>query len=108
MFLSYDRDDANKARVIALALERAGHSVWWDKHISGGSQFAKEIEQALDKSDVVVVLWTTFSIESPWVRDEAGAGRDRGRLLPCRSTGRRRRTPGPGSARKTRRRDSST
>ena len=82
VFLSYDRDDADKARLIALALERAGHSVWWDTHISGGSQFAKEIEQALDQADVVLVLWTRFSIESPWVRDEAGAGRDRGRLVP--------------------------
>ncbi len=82
VFLSYDRDDMAQARPIAVALERAGHSVWWDKHISGGSEFAKEIEQALDNSDVVVVLWTAFSIESPWVRDEAGAGRDRGRLVP--------------------------
>ena len=82
VFLSYDRDDADKARPIAVALEKAGHSVWWDKHISGGSQFAKEIEQALNDADVVVVLWTSFSIESPWVRDEAGTGRDRGRLVP--------------------------
>jgi adenylate cyclase len=82
LFLSYARDDADTARAIAAALEKAGHSVWWDKHIGGGSQFAKEIEQALDKADVVLVLWTTHSIESPWVRDEAGAGRDRGRLVP--------------------------
>lgn len=82
VFLSYDRDDAHIAPSIAAALEKAGHSVWWDKHISGGSQFSKEIEQALDKADVVVVVWTRFSIESPWVRDEAGAGRDRNRLVP--------------------------
>jgi len=82
LFLSYARDDADTARAIAAALEKAGHSVWWDKHIGGGAQFAKEIEQALDKADVVLVLWTTHSIESPWVRDEAGAGRDRGRLVP--------------------------
>lgn len=81
VFLSYDRDDANKARPIAAALEKAGHSVWWDKHISGGSQYAKEIEQALNSVDVVVVLWTSSSVESPWVRDEAGSGRDRDRLV---------------------------
>lgn len=82
VFLSYDRDDTAKARSIAAALEKAGHSVWWDTSISGGSQFAKEIEQALDKADVVVVLWTSFSIESAWVKDEAGAGRDKGCLVP--------------------------
>lgn len=82
VFLSYDRDDGAMVRPIAAALEKAGHSVWWDKHISGGTQYTKEIEQALNSSDVVVVLWTSSSIESPWVRDEAGLGRDRGRLVP--------------------------
>jgi hypothetical protein len=82
VFLSYDRDDAAKARRIASSLENAGHTVWWDKHISGGTQFAKEIEQALNGADIVVVLWSPSSAESPWVRDEAGSGRDRARLVP--------------------------
>ncbi len=54
IFLSYDRDGAGIAPPIAAALEKVGHSVWWDKHISGGSEFSKEIEQALDKADVIV------------------------------------------------------
>jgi tetratricopeptide (TPR) repeat protein len=82
VFLSYGRGDAAKARPLAAALEKAGHSVWWDQHIGGGSQFSKEIEQALNGADVVVVLWSPASIDSAWVRDEAGAGRDRGRLVP--------------------------
>jgi len=91
VFLSYDRDDVVKARPIASSLEKAGHNVWWDKHISGGTQYAKEIEQALNGADVVVVLWSASSIESPWVRDEAGSGRDRGRLVPLSLEG----TPPP-------------
>jgi tetratricopeptide (TPR) repeat protein len=82
VFLSYDRDDTDRARPIAAALEKAGHEVWWDQHIGGGTEYAKEIEQALNSADVVVVLWTGSSIASPWVRDEAGAGRDKGRLIP--------------------------
>jgi tetratricopeptide (TPR) repeat protein len=82
VFLSYDRDDAAQARPVASSLDKAGHTVWWDKHIGGGTQYAKEIEQALNSADVVVVLWSASSIESPWVRDEAGSGRDRGRLVP--------------------------
>lgn len=82
LFLSYDRDHASLAKVIATALERAGHNVWWDRRIGGGTEYAHEIEQALESADVVVVLWTSSSIGSPWVRDEAGAGRDRGRLVP--------------------------
>ena len=82
VFLSYDRDDTDKARPIALALEKAGHSVWWDLHVRGGAQFSKVIEEALKAADAVVVLWSKNSVESPWVRDEAAAGRDTGRLVP--------------------------
>ena len=31
----------------------------------------------------MVVLWSKQSVESPWVRDEAAAGRDKGRLVPA-------------------------
>src|SRR5687768_11198700 len=82
VFLSYDREDGAKARTIAQALERAGHSVWWDRHIKGGAQYSKEIEVALKRADAVVVLWSDQSVDSAWVRDEAAAGRDSGRLVP--------------------------
>lgn len=82
VFLSYARDDTAKARLIAAALEKAGHSVWWDLHVRGGTQFSKVIEEALKAADVVVVLWSEHSVESAWVRDEACAGRDTGRLVP--------------------------
>ena len=82
VFLSYDRDDAKRARPIALLLEKAGHNVWWDLHVRGGAQFSKVIEEALKASEAVVVLWSANAVESPWVRDEAGAGRDTGRLVP--------------------------
>ena len=83
VFLSYDRDDGAAAKVIATALERAAHSVWWDLHVRGGAQFSKVIEEALKAADVVVVLWSAQSIESAWVRDEAATGRDSGRLIPA-------------------------
>lgn len=84
VFLSYAREDSDKARAIAFALEKAGHAVWWDNRIEGGAEYGREIEQALEQSDAVVVLWSRTSVESAWVRDEAAAGRDRGRLVPIR------------------------
>lgn len=82
VFLSYDREDLPRARSLALALEKAGHSVWWDRHIKGGAQYGKEIDKALKSADAVLVLWSERAVESAWVRDEAAAGRDSDRLIP--------------------------
>ena len=84
VFLSYDREDAARAKSVAQALQRAGHSVWWDRHIKGGSQYSKEIEQALNAAEAVVVLWSKRSVDSASVRDEAAAGRDRNCLIPVK------------------------
>ncbi|MBA2771154.1 MAG: TIR domain-containing protein [Sphingomonas sp.] len=81
VFLSYAREDAAKAKALATALERAGHGVWWDRHIRSGSEFAGAIEEALKRADAVLVLWSEKSVCSSWVRDEAAEGRDSGRLV---------------------------
>ena len=82
IFLSYAHADKAKAQRIASALEKSGYTVWWDALIEGGSRFAKSIDDALDKADAVVVLWSKNSIESDWVKDEASHARDRQRLVP--------------------------
>ena len=83
LFLSYSRKDEAKARRFTAWLEREGHDVWRDEEdIGGGSSFSLEIENALKDSDAVLVLWSADSVQSAWVRDEAGFGRDAGKLLP--------------------------
>jgi tetratricopeptide (TPR) repeat protein len=82
VFLSYSREDGERIQPLAAALERAGHEVWWDRHIAGGEEFAGAIEEHLETADVVVVAWTCTSVKSAWVRDEAAAGRDSHRLVP--------------------------
>ena len=82
LFLSYSRDDISRVGALATALEREGHKVWWDRHISGGQEFSDAIEQELESADIVVVCWTAHSSRSAWVRDEAASGRDSGRLIP--------------------------
>lgn len=82
VFLSYDHDDAERAAPIAAAFEKAGHSVWWDRHIHGGAQYNDEIEAAVEEADAVVVLWSERSVRSTWVRDEAAEGRDQNKLVP--------------------------
>ena len=82
IFLSYARDDVDAARQLAGGISEAGHEVWWDTHLHGGSRFAAEIDKALKDAEAVVVLWSPHSIESAWVQDEAAEGRDSGRLVP--------------------------
>ena len=82
VFLSYARQDAKAAKQLAGLITNAGHQVWWDRELHGGSRFATEIDKALRGADVVVVLWTETSVDSAWVQDEAAEGRDSGRLIP--------------------------
>jgi adenylate cyclase len=82
VFLSYARDDVDAAKGLADFLTRAGHEVWWDRHIQGGSRFTNEIDRALKNAEAVVVLWSEASVQSAWVQDEAAEGRDSGRLVP--------------------------
>jgi TolB-like protein len=82
IFLSYAHADRAKAQRLAAILEQSGFTVWWDALIEGGSRFANSIDEALDKADAVVVLWSKRSVDSDWVRDEAAQGRDRHRLVP--------------------------
>jgi tetratricopeptide (TPR) repeat protein len=83
LFLSYSRKDNAKARRFCAWLEREGHDVWRDEDdIGGGASFSGEIEKALNECDAVVVLWSADSVQSAWVRDEAGFGRDAAKLIP--------------------------
>ena len=74
IFLSYARADAAAAKRLAELLA-ADHEVWWDREIHGGSRFASEIDKALREAEAVIVLWSTDSLDSAWVQDEAAEGR---------------------------------
>jgi adenylate cyclase len=87
IFLSYAREDVDSAKRLAEAVGHAGHEVWWDRHIHGGSRFTTEIDRALKQAEVVIVLWTDASVESAWVQDEAAEGRDSDRLVPVSLNG---------------------
>jgi adenylate cyclase len=82
VFLSYAREDSDAAKELADAVGHAGHEVWWDQHIQGGSRFSRAIDKALKDAEAVIVLWSESSVESAWVQDEAAEGRDSGRLVP--------------------------
>jgi hypothetical protein len=83
VFISYAREDRDRARVLAEALEARGWSVWWDRKIVAGQTFDHAIEQQLEAAGSVVVLWSAHSIASEWVRSEAAAAAERDTLVPA-------------------------
>lgn len=81
IFLSYSRGDRTLVKPIIAALEERGHTVWWDGLLEGGDRFLQVTETALETCDIVLVMWTSTSVNSDWVRDEATRGRERGCML---------------------------
>jgi len=81
LFLSYARADRGVAEKLAAALAAKGYSVWWDRQITGGSEFSIDIERELAACRAVVVAWSAAAKDSPWVKDEAAVGRDDSKLV---------------------------
>ncbi len=81
IFISYARADRAKIEKFVSALEAEGYSVWWDRHVAGGSEFSKDIEKELAAAKAVIVAWSKQSIESRWVKDEAGLAAEAGKLV---------------------------
>ncbi|MEM9531438.1 MAG: TIR domain-containing protein [Pseudomonadota bacterium] len=81
LFISYARGDHERARRLAVAMEDAGYSVWWDRELLSGDDFSAQIEQALNAADAVIVCWSVEAAQSRWVRDEASVAADSGKLI---------------------------
>ncbi len=82
IFISYAREDRDRAEAIAQALEKLGSTVWFDKKIAPGGKYDEVIQGALDDAKCVIVLWSKASVESDWVKEEADKGKERDRLVP--------------------------
>lgn len=82
IFLSYASEDRERVAPLVRVREEHGWRVWWDRKLEAGGTFDAEIERAVDASACVLVVWSTHSIESRWVRAEAHEGLDREILVP--------------------------
>ncbi|UPT61806.1 MAG: toll/interleukin-1 receptor domain-containing protein [Hyphomonadaceae bacterium JAD_PAG50586_4] len=82
VFLSYAREDRERAEQVANALTQDGVDVFWDNEIPPGTTWADFIEQKLAQCKALIVLWSQHSTTSQWVREEARMGRDKGVLIP--------------------------
>ncbi len=84
IFISYAREDRDKAKTLAELFQQQNWSVWWDRSIPPGRSFDEVIEEALGAAKCVVVLWSKNSASSDWVKGEAAEGLRRKILVPVR------------------------
>jgi TolB-like protein len=84
IFISYASEDRDRIHPLVDALQRHGWTVWWDREIVPGADFARRIEAAIAAARCVVVVWTEASVDSTWVQSEALEGLERRILVPVR------------------------
>jgi hypothetical protein len=82
IFLSYARDDRERAKIFAETIEKQGCKVGWDPKMLGGGRIDNVIQEKLDTAKYVIVLWSHYSVRSDWVIDEADTGKNKGILIP--------------------------
>lgn len=82
IFVSYNRQDQERARLFAEGLQAEGFDVWWDVTLRTGEAWDAVTEKALNDAEAVLVLWSQRSVNSRWVRSEAAVAQRNGALVP--------------------------
>src|SRR5262245_15726385 len=85
VFISYAKTDRPLALTLSAFLEAAGWTVWWDKSLGAADLYRDEIMKQLVAARAVITIWSPNSIESDWVRAEAGAAKKEGKLIPVKT-----------------------
>jgi DNA-binding MarR family transcriptional regulator len=72
IFISYSHADQEFAKRLANALHEAGEDVWWDRWeiLAGDSLIDKIFEEGLSRAAAFVVVISSESVRSKWVRQE--------------------------------------
>jgi adenylate cyclase len=81
VFISYARSSEEDAHRIAQSLRQEGFSVWRDDELPAHRSYSDVIEERLKSAKAVVVLWSTESAKSHWVRAEANTALEGGTLV---------------------------
>jgi hypothetical protein len=84
IFFSYVAEDAARVAQIVQALRAKGLDIDADRTVLAGQNFVSEMSRRLAEAQAVVVVWSSRSISSAQVLDEASAARDQGKLVPVR------------------------
>jgi non-specific serine/threonine protein kinase len=82
LFISYSHEDKSVAKQVAEALSGRGYDLFWDAKIPTGMTFDTYIYRELEDSDAVIVLWSTHSVDSDYVKEEAEYAKNKRIIVP--------------------------
>jgi hypothetical protein len=69
-FLSYSRHDRTYAETLAASIQARGLPIWWDRELSTGHRFPREIQHRIQACVAFIVLLSPEAVASDWVQDE--------------------------------------
>ena len=84
IFISYAREDVERAGRLVERFAAEGWSVFWDRKIPPGKEWPEILDAELTPAGCVIVLWSKSSIGARWVIEEASEGLKRKALFPVR------------------------
>lgn len=76
LFLSFAREDQTAADALRQELSARGAEVWTPDELNAVARTASAVEEAMRRSDAVLVLLSQASVKSPWVASELKAAMD--------------------------------
>ena len=84
LFISYSHKDREMAKALARALKALGHQVPWDDDLRSDQTYKPKIEQWIAQAHAVIVIWSTNSLASDWVKWETELALAADKLLSVR------------------------
>jgi hypothetical protein len=79
--ISYSRENAASARLLADTLAKDGYEVWRDESAAPSAAGADAIAEQIGRAGAVIVLWSESANASEWVRAEANVARGMKKLV---------------------------
>jgi hypothetical protein len=81
LFISYSRANRETVRRLADTIGRLGYAVWWDEELPAHLSYGEVITEKIGEAKATLVVWSTDSAASEWVRAEADMARNQKKLI---------------------------